>query len=59
MGGRVVGGRRTGRGRWRWLTAPFSPQGLSGFALLGFFLLSVAATGLGFADLRAANTDAG
>ena len=46
-------------GRWRWLTAPFSPRGLSGFALLGFFLLSVAATGLGFADLRAANTDAG
>lgn len=34
-------------------------RGLSGFALLGFFLLSVAATGLGFADLRAANTDAG
>jgi hypothetical protein len=41
------------------LTAPFSPRGLSGFALLGFFLLSVIATGLGFADLRAANTDAG
>lgn len=46
-------------GRWRWLTAPFSPRGLSGFALLGFFLLSVLATGLGFADLRAANTDTG
>lgn len=46
-------------GNWRWLTAPFSPRGLSGFALLGFFLLSVLATGLGFADLRAANTDAG
>lgn len=45
--------------RWRWLTAPFSPRGLAGFALLGFFLLSLAATGLGFADLRAANTDAG
>jgi hypothetical protein len=54
-----VGARGTGTGRWRWLTAPFSPRGLSGFALLGFFLLSVAATGLGFADLRAANTDAG
>lgn len=27
--------------------------------MLGFFLLSAAATGLGFADLRAANTDAG
>jgi hypothetical protein len=54
-----VGGRGTGRARWRWLTAPFSPRGLSGFALLGFFLLSVIATGLGFADLRAANTDAG
>jgi hypothetical protein len=46
-------------GRWRWLVAPFSPRGLSGFALLGFFLLSVMATGLGFADLRAANTDSG
>jgi hypothetical protein len=54
-----VSGRGTGRGRWRWLIAPFSPRGLSGFALLGFFLLSVIATGLGFADLRAANTDAG
>jgi hypothetical protein len=52
-----VSGRRTSS--WRWLTAPFSPRGLSGFALLGFFLLSVVATGLGFADLRAANTDAG
>lgn len=52
-------GQGTGRGGWRWLTAPFSPRGLSGFALLGFFLLSVAATGFGFADLRAANTDAG
>ncbi|MDP3739904.1 MAG: hypothetical protein Q8R02_21135 [Hyphomonadaceae bacterium] len=51
--------RGRGVGRWRWLTAPFSPRGLSGFALLGFFLLSVLATGLGFADLRAANTDAG
>jgi hypothetical protein len=54
-----LGNRGHGVGRWRWLTAPFSPSGLSGFALLGFFLLSVAATGLGFADLRAANTDAG
>lgn len=54
-----MSGRGTGRSRWRWLTAPFSPRGLSGFALLGFFLLSVIATGLGFADLRAANTDAG
>lgn len=54
-----MGGRGTGRTGWRWLTAPFSPRGLSGFALLGFFLLSVVATGLGFADLRAANTDAG
>jgi hypothetical protein len=51
--------RGQGVGRWRWLIAPFSPRGLSGFALLGFFLLSVLATGLGFADLRAANTDAG
>ncbi len=54
-----MGGRAIGRGKWRWLTAPFSPRGLSGFALLGFFLLSVLATGLGFADLRAANTDSG
>jgi hypothetical protein len=53
----TAGGR--GIGRWRWLIAPFSPRGLSGFALLGFFLLSVLATGLGFADLRAANTDTG
>jgi len=52
-------GRRTGRGAWRWLTAPFSMRGLSGLALWGFFLLSVLATGLGFADLRAAGTDAG
>ncbi len=51
--------RGTDRSGWRWLTAPFSPRGLSGFALLGFFLLSVLATGLGFADLRAANTDNG
>lgn len=48
-----------GRGAWRWLTAPFSVRGLSGFALWGFFLLSVLATGLGFADLRAAGTDTG
>jgi hypothetical protein len=52
-------GQAAGGGRWRWLTAPFTPHGLAGFALLGFFLLSIAATGLGFADLRAANTDAG
>ncbi len=58
MGGQDVRGEAV-RGRWRWLTAPFSPRGLSGFALIGFFLLSVTATGLGFADLRAANTDAG
>jgi hypothetical protein len=45
--------------RWRWLTAPFSLRGLSGFALWGFVLLSVLATGLGFADLRAAGTDTG
>jgi hypothetical protein len=45
--------------RWRWLFAPFTPKGLAGFALIGFFLLSLIATGLGFADLRAANTDAG
>lgn len=53
----MVGASSTGR--WSWLLAPFSPRGLSGFALIGFFLLSLAATGLGFADLRAANTDAG
>lgn len=40
--------------RWRRLTAPFSLRGLSGFVLL-----SVLATGLGFADLRAAGTDTG
>ena len=59
---RVTGrgvGRRTGGGAWRWLTAPFSLRGLSGFALWGFFLLSVLATGLGFADLRAAGTETG
>ncbi|HVY90672.1 MAG TPA: hypothetical protein VG942_17530 [Hyphomonadaceae bacterium] len=39
--------------------APFSPRGLSGFAFYGFCLLSLMATALGFADLRAANTDAG
>ena len=52
-------GRRSGGGAWRWLTAPFSLRGLSGFALWGFFLLSVLATGLGFADLRAAGTETG
>lgn len=57
-------GYRTGGGRWRWLTAPFSLRGqstniLAGFALWGFFLLSVLATGLGFADLRAAGTETG
>ncbi len=40
--------------RWRWLAAPFSLRGLSGFVLL-----SMLATGLGFADLRAAGTDTG
>lgn len=54
-----VEGVRVGRGRWRWLTAPFSLRGLSGFALWGFVLLSVLATGPGFADLRAAGTDTG
>jgi hypothetical protein len=49
------GGRR---GFWRSFASAFAPRGLSGFALLGFFLLSLMATGLGFADLRAANTDA-
>lgn len=34
-------------------------RGLSGIALWGFFLLSVMATGLGFADLRAAGTETG
>jgi hypothetical protein len=58
LSGSVEGGR-VGRGAWRWLTAPFSLRGLSGFALWGFFLLSVLATGLGFADLRAAGTDHG
>lgn len=45
--------------RWPWLTAPFSLRGLSVFALWGFVPLSVLATGLGFADLRAAGTDTG
>lgn len=57
--GRQLVGRRAGGGAWRWLTAPFSLRGLSGFALWGFFLLSVLATGLGFADLRAAGTETG
>ncbi len=56
MAGRVAG-RAGRRGVWRWLTAPFSLSGLTGFALWGFILLSVMATGLGFADLRAAGTD--
>lgn len=59
--GENVAGRHAGRGGrrsvWRWLTAPFSLSGLTGFALWGFILLSVLATGLGFADLRAAGTD--
>lgn len=59
--GDCVAGRHAGRGGrrsvWRWLTAPFSLSGLTGFALWGFILLSVLATGLGFADLRAAGTD--
>ncbi|MEZ6028551.1 MAG: hypothetical protein R3C46_02275 [Hyphomonadaceae bacterium] len=56
-----MAGKGTGRKRggvWRWLTAPFSLRGLAGFALWGFIGLSVLATGLGFADLRAAGTDA-
>jgi hypothetical protein len=55
-----MAGGRTGRaGFWARLAGLFDPRkGLSGFALLGFFLLSLMATGLGFADLRAANTDA-
>ena len=52
-------GRRAKGGVWRWLTAPFSLRGLTGFALWGFIFLSVLATGLGFADLRAAGTDGG
>ncbi|MBI1338961.1 hypothetical protein GC169_01955 [bacterium] len=44
-------------GLWRAISAPFTHRGLAGFALAGFFALSVAATGLGFADLRAANTE--
>jgi len=47
------------RRAWRRLTAPFSRIGLSGFALLVSSLLSGLATGPGFADLRAANTDRG
>jgi hypothetical protein len=43
--------------RWRWLVQPFTHRGLAGLALAGFFLLSVAATGVGFADLRAAGLD--
>lgn len=60
MGRGVSGGERSNRagGGWRWLRAPFTHRGLAGFALLGFFLISLAATGLGFADLRLANTDA-
>lgn len=52
-------GSRAKVGIWRWLTAPFSLRGLTGFALWGFIFLSVLATGLGFADLRAAGTDGG
>lgn len=59
--GAGVAGRGAGRGgrrgAWRWLTAPFGLSGLTGFALWGFILLSILATGLGFADLRAAGTD--
>ena len=60
LGARVAGrgaGRGRRRGVWRWLTAPFGLSGLTGFALWGFILLSILATGLGFADLRAAGTD--
>jgi hypothetical protein len=46
-------------GRGRWLIAPLSLRDLSGFAPWGFVLLSVLATGLGFADLCAAGTDTG
>ncbi len=46
-------------GRGRWLIAPLSLRDLSGFAAWGFVLLSVLATGLGFADLCAAGTDTG
>lgn len=59
VGGVAVNDRVAGVRVGRWLTAPFSLRGLSGFALWGFVLLSVLATGLGFADLRAAGTDTG
>lgn len=62
MGNSVAGtgaGSRAKGGVWRWLIAPFSLRGLTGFALWGFIFLSVLATGLGFADLRAAGTDGG
>jgi len=56
-----VAGKASGegakRGALRWLTAPFGLRGLTGFALWGFIFLSVLATGLGFADLRAAGAD--
>lgn len=58
MAGTGAGSRAKG-GVWRWLTAPFGLRGLTGFALWGFIFLSVLATGLGFADLRAAGTDEG
>lgn len=53
----TAAGKVARRGLWRWLTAPFGLRGLTGFALWGFIFLSVLATGLGFADLRAAGTD--
>ncbi|MEM6625808.1 MAG: hypothetical protein AAF719_03820 [Pseudomonadota bacterium] len=45
-------------GVWRRIRKSLAAYGLGGFALAGFFCVSVVATGLGFADLRAANTDA-
>jgi hypothetical protein len=53
----TAAGKGARRGLWRWLTVPFGLRGLTGFALWGFIFLSVLATGLGFADLRAAGTD--
>jgi hypothetical protein len=53
----VVQGRAR-RGFGLSFASALAPRGLSGFALLSFLLLSLMATGLAFADLRAANTDA-
>ncbi len=46
------------RGVLRRLAEPFGLKGLTGIAFWGFCILSAIATGLGFADLRAANTNA-